>query len=612
MIAWMRLQVVTVVASAALVVAAGCGDNLTAADPRSCEADPSPRCAHPIDHLLVPALRAREVPLIDAPADELCRRIYIDLLDRGPSLDERAACLRDRYEDVVERLLADPAHERTWRARWSELLGYNLYVVAVQDIMDLDARIGAMDRGEITYSEFASAVAWHPAFWSLHVNDDWAAALYAVFLGRPARADEVAGLRPLTRIWRQRAYAEGFFWFLRYQDALASGMDEISATAFANLKASNGAKPDWGIDVCACTSGEGVAGCTSDTLGARVEFTPRCAPAGSGTNIHRTRAFTPGQDDECPDGSHRFECADRLTDFAGTYTPVEPWRPLDDAMRAELDGVGRALAARHDFWDVAADRELRWLLGWWQTTFVRPDSDLPAVRALLAATLRAGATPREVDRLIVTSLLYRLPASPPESAADPSALPPWTMGPTKLLAGEGWLRAAATAVGETVAPCDHRFVVRGGWDAAFVDPRRLDREPSSLDVIFDRNFHIDASIALGGCNGDTSRPVISNLGLAYAQGQLARPLCAYGRGVVPPDWDGGDLGAAVDHLAAAILGRRVGSQERAELVGEMRACRDAETTSHSGPSGPQGCVDAESAVRWMCRRMLDSVEFGTY
>jgi hypothetical protein len=599
----MRLLVVIVVAVAALVAAA-CDDNVTPPDPRSCEADPSPRCANPIDRLLVPGLRTREVPLIDAPADELCRRVYLDLLDRGPTLDERAACLRDRYEDVVERLLVDPAHERTWRARWSELLGYNLYVTPIRDIVDLDARVGAMDRGEITYGDLASAVAWHPAFWALHKDDDWATALYAVFLGRPARADEIAGMRPLTRIWRQRIYTEGFFWFFLHQKSLADGLNEAAATAFANAKASNAAKADWGVDVCGCAGGEGVASCASDTLGAHVAFTARCAA--DHADVRRTRDFTPGQDDACPNGSHRAECADRLTDLVGGFKPIVPWPALDAATRADLDGVGRALAARHDFWDVAADRELRWLLGWWQTTYVQPDSDLPAVRALLADTLRAGATPRDVDRLIVTSLLYRLPATTPPGAAATEALPPWTMGPTKLLAGEGWLRAAAIAVGETVAPCDHRYVVRGGWDVSYLDPRLLEREPSSLDVLFGPDFHVTASIALGGCNADTTRPVISNLALAYAQGQLARRLCAYGRGVLPPGWDGADLGVAIDHLAASILSRHVDTSERAELIGEMRACRAA------GGVDNQGCVDGESAVRWMCRRMLDSVEFGTY
>jgi hypothetical protein len=174
------------------------------------------------------------------------------------------------------------------------------------------------------------------------------------------------------------------------------------------------------------------------------------------------------------------------------------------------------------------------------------------------------------------------------------------MGPTKLLAGEGWIRAAAVAVGETVVPCDHRFVVRGGWDPAFVDPRFLDTRPSGIDRILGPGKGIDASLELGGCNADTTRPVVSNLALAYAQGQLAEPLCADGDGVLPPSWDG-DMAAALDHLGAAILSRRIETTERTELLGEMHACISAGS-----------CTTDESAVRWMCRRMLDSVEFGTY
>lgn len=586
-----------------VAIVAACGGSAPSPpDPKSCEADPDPRCENPIDRVLIPSLRALEVPLVDAPGDELCRRLYIDLIDRGPTLAERNACLEDPYEGTVDRLLADPAHERTWRARWSEVLGYNLYLEAIADVVDLDARVGAMDRGELAYADFAAAVAWHPAFWALHKDDSWAEGLFTTFLGRPARADEVAGLRPLTRIWQQRIYAEGHYWYWMYKRGLATGLDEAGATEFANRKASGGAKADWGINLCGCGGGEGTLGCTSDTLGAAIRFEPACNA--DLAEPYRTRDFTPGQHDECPDGSHRAECADRITDFMSGYTPIRPWPSLDEKMHEDLDGIGRALAARGDFWDAAVDRELRWLLGWWQATFVRPDSDLPAVRAVLASALRTGAPPREIDRLVVTSLLYRLPATPPPVTMR-DRLPPWAMGPTKLLAGEGWLRAAATAVGETVAPCDHRFVVRGGWNAAYVDPRLVAREPSSLDSILGtpRNV-IDASIALGGCDSDTLRPVVSNLAVSYTQGELARPLCAYGQGVLPPGWDGTDLGVAVEHLAASILSRRVGDAERSELVEEMRACRTSGTT--------EACTDDASAVRWMCRRMLDSVEFGTY
>ena len=69
----------------------------------------------------------------------------------------------------------------------------------------------------------------------------------------------------------------------------------------------------------------------------------------------------------------------------------------------------------------------------------------------------------------------------------------------------------------------------------------------------------------------------------------------------------GGLAVAVDHLGASILSRSVGAAERSELVGEMRACRD-----RAAAGDGQGCIDDASAVRWLCRRMIDSVEFGTY
>src|SRR5690348_7038959 len=137
----MRLQVVACTVLSAVVASGGCGDNVPPPVPGSCEADPHPRCTNRIDHVMVPLLRERGVPLVDAPADELCRRIYIDLLDRGPTVAERTACLGARYESVVDRLLADPAHERIWRARWSELLGYNMFLTGTRDIVDLDDRI---------------------------------------------------------------------------------------------------------------------------------------------------------------------------------------------------------------------------------------------------------------------------------------------------------------------------------------------------------------------------------------------------------------------------------------------------------------------------------------
>jgi hypothetical protein len=122
---------------------------------------------------------------------------------------------------------------------------------------------------------------------------------------------------------------------------------------------------------------------------------------------------------------------------------------------------GQALG-RADFWETAADRELHKLLGWWQATFKHPESDIPAVRTVLAAELQQSGSLRAVQRRIVTSVLYGQPASAPD-VAEVEQMPPWIAGPTKLLTGEAWLATAAMAVGETAGTCDFRAVSGRGY-----------------------------------------------------------------------------------------------------------------------------------------------------
>ena len=64
----------------------------------------------------------------------------------------------------------------------------------------------------------------------------------------------------------------------------------------------------------------------------------------------------------------------------------------------------RALSARPDFWEAAADRELKRFLDWWQAGLRRPDYDIPLVRSTLADELRRTGSIRQLQRTIVTSL----------------------------------------------------------------------------------------------------------------------------------------------------------------------------------------------------------------
>jgi hypothetical protein len=89
--------------------------------------------------------------------------------------------------------------------------------------------------------------------------------------------------------------------------------------------------------------------------------------------------------------------------------------------------------------------------------------------------------------------------------------------------------------------------------------------------------------------------------MAFTEGMVTQFVCAYGSGVVP---DGGDIAAGARHIIRAVLGRTPSDAETGELVGEMQSCIAAGRDT--------GCADAETAVRWLCQRALESAEFSTY
>src|SRR5262245_17877724 len=104
------------IAAFALAIVGGCGDD--PAPPlidHSCEGQPDPHCDHPIDRLLVPKLRAAGVPIRDADPEELCRRMAIDLIGRGPTAAELAACRGQTPAQMFDALVAKPGYLREQR-----------------------------------------------------------------------------------------------------------------------------------------------------------------------------------------------------------------------------------------------------------------------------------------------------------------------------------------------------------------------------------------------------------------------------------------------------------------------------------------------------------------
>ena len=118
-----------------------------------------------------------------------------------------------------------------------------------------------------------------------------------------------------------------------------------------------------------------------------------------------------------------------------------------------------------------------------------------------------------------------------------------------------------------------------------------------------------AAQQLGGCNADSKRPLVSSVGVTYAQHDLAKTLCAYGAAVVPPGFDTADasqqnLERGAAHLVSRLLSRDATDGDKNALTGDMAGCLAA------GPD--KGCASAEIAVRWMCVRLVDSAVFSLY
>jgi len=558
----------------------------------TCAEQDDPHCDNPVSRALIPHLRGAGIAPRDADAAEVCRRMAVDLIGRIPKPAELATCRTQTPAQMADTFMAMPEYARTQRRAWGERLSYDSYRMWHGHVVDLDDLVASLYRGDLRYDDFAGRVVTHPGFYARHQGDDWSALVVSTFLGRTARPDELAGLRPLTRIWSQRRFCDGaVYWNLE-----KLGVAEDDAKLYCSLSF------EWGLNPCACQPGLGSPGCRSTTLGRTVDFGMEGCTGDLGDLVRAANARWPGLRSTCADGTtgcRDLDLGDR---------PLEPLRAMSAGQRLRLDSLGQALAARGEFWEAAADHELRALLGWWQTSFSRPTTDVPEVRAVLADELRRTGSLRDVQKLVVTSLLYTAPASPPPAVTEP---PLWSMGPTKLLGAESWLDSAGVAVGETLGVCDFRAVTSVSVEFGFIwaDQALTEKQASTLGTSFSPARYQTAARALGGCTADQARPAASSVGLTLAEDRNAQLLCALGSAVLPAGFKPGDSGdgaldAGVRHLYEQVLARSASDAEVTAMRADMRACLAAGKAA--------GCAGPEEAIRWACHRLIDSAEFGLY
>jgi len=144
------------------------------------------------------------------PADkvEFCRRAYVDLLGESPTGAEyEADCKWRDNGEIVDAFMADPRFVLHSQRMWGDIFHYTSDIVHHEYILDLDALVGQLYTGLITYDAFVAQAATHPAFLGRWDGNDLVGLNFQAFLGRDATPSERKELVPLFAMWEERSVA---------------------------------------------------------------------------------------------------------------------------------------------------------------------------------------------------------------------------------------------------------------------------------------------------------------------------------------------------------------------------------------------------------------------
>jgi hypothetical protein len=113
-----------------------------------------------IDELVWQKLeRLRITPSEPAPDHKFLRRVFIDIIGRGPTIEEARRFLDDpspnKREALVDHLLAQPEYAEHWANKWADLLRPNPYHVGIKSVLNYDAWIRDSFRKNKPYDQFA-------------------------------------------------------------------------------------------------------------------------------------------------------------------------------------------------------------------------------------------------------------------------------------------------------------------------------------------------------------------------------------------------------------------------------------------------------------------------
>lgn len=115
--------------------------------------------ANPIDREVWKRLKKLGItPSKPAPESTVLRRLYLDVIGRGPTAEEARAYLADnspqRREALINRLLEDPEYAEHWACKWNDLLRPNPYHVGIKATLNYDNWIRRAFRENRPYDQF--------------------------------------------------------------------------------------------------------------------------------------------------------------------------------------------------------------------------------------------------------------------------------------------------------------------------------------------------------------------------------------------------------------------------------------------------------------------------
>jgi hypothetical protein len=169
----------------------------------------APSLVNPVDRGLCRSLWGVGFDTQPVVRSEACRRLFVDMLGRFPTRAEvDQVCAPGRpWEEVAGELLGRDEFSLVNQRMWADLLLYNNEAVSVERIFDMDALVGKVYRGLVSYDEFAAVVSAHPVLTRRYENAaDRASALFELFLRRPPFENEQADMARLYRLWDNGYY----------------------------------------------------------------------------------------------------------------------------------------------------------------------------------------------------------------------------------------------------------------------------------------------------------------------------------------------------------------------------------------------------------------------